>query len=387
MTATSNGLSDIEANPSSHSINQGPLPPDESLNHPESTREKSPPSSPPQISDSFDGDLVSVNYLSPTQSLSDRNLRSRITTAFHLQNGSSRGAPQKPNNSKLKLNTRSLDQYPKGYGKLAAFQDCDPNFLIYRKFSWLHNRVLLHRQDELVELEDRLERLDRFDQENDEKKLTSRRRDDAKPDSSRKELLLDIEKKLVEYDDMLLRFQRVQAVKQPTLRNQNSLYNFIHNTGSLVASEAEWVHCRDDLAAIAQDKEDGWFKGFLEDTLKIISRRATTYVFRSEEQRIRSGNEIINLFSHKRFNAFIYIIITILATVLLLVPVSVLWVVQNSGLHQILVIFFFTLTFAACCSVFTKARRQEVFAATAAYCAVLVVFLGNTQNQNKYIKT
>ena len=68
MTATSNGLSDIEANPSSHSINQGPLPPDESLNHPESTREKSPPSSPPQISDSFDGDLVSVNYLSPTQS-------------------------------------------------------------------------------------------------------------------------------------------------------------------------------------------------------------------------------------------------------------------------------------------------------------------------------
>ena len=77
-------------------------------------------------------------------------------------------------------------------------------------------------------------------------------------------------------DKMLLRFQHLQAVKQPTLRNQNSLYNFIHNTGSVVASEAEWVHCRDDLAAIAQDKEDGWFKGFLEDTLKKISRRTTT---------------------------------------------------------------------------------------------------------------
>ena len=77
-------------------------------------------------------------------------------------------------------------------------------------------------------------------------------------------------------DDLLLRNQQIHAIKQPTRRNQNSLYNLIHNTGSLVTSEAGWILYQDDLAALANDKEDGWFNGFLEDTLKQISRAATT---------------------------------------------------------------------------------------------------------------
>lgn len=54
--------------------------------------------------------------------------------------------------------------------------------------------------------------------------------------------------------------------------------------------------------------------------------------------------------------------------------------VQQSSNNQILVIFFSTMVFAGSCSSLTSARRQEVFAATAAYCAVLVVFLGNSSN-------
>jgi uncharacterized protein DUF6594 len=36
-----------------------------------------------------------------------------------------------------------------------------------------------------------------------------------------------------------------------------------------------------------------------------------------------------------------------------------------------------TLAFSAVLSIFTRAKRHEVLAAAAAYCAVLVVFLGN----------
>lgn len=72
-----------------------------------------------------------------------------------------------------------------------------------------------------------------------------------------------------------------------------------------------------------------------------------------------------------------------LATALLLFPVFILYELESSAVHQILVIFAFTLAFAACCSLFTKAKKQDVFAATAAYCAVLVVFLGN--NQGNYL--
>jgi hypothetical protein len=39
----------------------------------------------------------------------------------------------------------------------------------------------------------------------------------------------------------------------------------------------------------------------------------------------------------------------------------------------------FALIFATAVTLCTNARRQDVFAATAAYCAVLVVFIGNIQ--------
>ena len=81
-------------------------------------------------------------------------------------------------------------------------------------------------------------------------------------------------------------------------------------------------------------------------------------------------------------------VITVLAAILLVVPVIVLFRLQpinkseieRKSHYQILTIFIFTLLFSASCSIFTQATKQEVFTATAAYSAVLVVFLGNTSN-------
>jgi hypothetical protein len=41
------------------------------------------------------------------------------------------------------------------------------------------------------------------------------------------------------------------------------------------------------------------------------------------------------------------------------------------------VLVVFTLLFSAAMSLVTKAARHELFAASAAYCAILVVFIGN----------
>ena len=90
-----------------------------------------------------------------------------------------------------------MDDYPEGYGKLAAFIDCDPNFRIYRKFGWLHNRVLLHIQDELQELEEELEMIDAWEAKSGNNvKLASRREDTT---SERLELIATIKQKLDEY--------------------------------------------------------------------------------------------------------------------------------------------------------------------------------------------
>ena len=190
-----------------------------------------------------------------------------------------------------------MDDYPPGYGKLAAIEACDPNFLIYRKFAWLHNRLLLQKQDELYELEQSLERLDQSDFAQDPRRLKSRRRDEhVSPSSGRKELLKQIDEKLENYrecapyelrdtrisllvDETLLRLQQVQAIKRPTKRNQSSLWHLITTTSSQLSSDSDWIFLGPDLAAVAHDQEYGWFQNFFEDLMNKISTRATTVSF------------------------------------------------------------------------------------------------------------
>ena len=50
---------------------------------------------------------------------------------------------------------------------------------------------------------------------------------------------------------------------------------------------------------------------------------------------------------------------------------------SQSTFNAVGVLVTFTLLFSAAMSLLTKAQRHELFAASAAYCAVLVVFISN----------
>ncbi|KAL9605448.1 MAG: hypothetical protein Q9179_001360 [Wetmoreana sp. 5 TL-2023] len=237
------------------------------------------------------------------------------------------------------------------YPKLAAYLNADPNFLIYRKFGWLHNRLLLYLQDELVELEYKLEKIDK--------------------------------RTFSEADDTQLKSRRLDLPSSPV--RQNLIKQIAEK---LEIYEYRWIREGVDLAAVGHGGEHGWFNGFLEDTLKKISRKGTQAIFRTKEQEIITGHENVSLISPYRLDIFLRIVLTFLALTLLLIPVLILFKLQptdpeqvrSNSKYQITTIFVSTLLFSASCSVVTKARRQEVFTATAAYCAVLVVFLGNTLN-------
>lgn len=111
-------------------------------------------------------------------------------------------------------------------------------------------------------------------------------------------------------------------------------------------------------------------------------------ILRTAEQKTITGQEKVFLTSPSRLDIFLRLILTVLTATLLLLPVIILFELQptkasqvrRKGAFQILTIFLFTLLFSASCSVCTRARRQEVLSATAAYCAVLVVIMGNTLN-------
>jgi hypothetical protein len=77
----------------------------------------------------------------------------------------------------------------------------------------------------------------------------------------------------------------------------------------------------------------------------------------------------------------IKVIIAVVSTALLLIPIYIFSSVPLSTKAMASITLTFAFAFATAISLCTTARRQDVFAATAAYCAVLVVFIGNLQQK------
>lgn len=76
-------------------------------------------------------------------------------------------------------------------------------------------------------------------------------------------------------------------------------------------------------------------------------------------------------------------ILTFLILALLVLPIYLLYHMVHDVRTKkayttcIGTLLVFTLAFSSVLSLFTKAKRHEILAAAAAYCAVLIVFLGN----------
>jgi hypothetical protein len=126
--------------------------------------------------------------------------------------------------------------------------------------------------------------------------------------------------------------------------------------------------------------------------------------FRTPELRAKTSNEYISFYSSTRIDKLVNILITFVIFILLVIPVVTLYHLTStsaiSNLAQLAgdgasvptsavdaynhdlfnavgVLIVFTLLFSAAMSLLTKAARHELFAASAAYCAILVVFIGN----------
>ena len=84
-----------------------------------------------------------------------------------------------------------------------------------------------------------------------------------------------------------------------------------------------------------------------------------------------------------RVDVFVSLIITLVIFVLLVLPVLAMYKLTIYGnqshptIKAIGVLIGFTLLFSGSMSLLTKARRHELFAASCAYAAVLVVFISN----------
>jgi hypothetical protein len=91
-----------------------------------------------------------------------------------------------------------VKQRAKGYPRLATFLDSDDNFMIYRRFGFLSTRLLLDQQDQLRLLEEELDNIDQYEDENNPHHNCTRDLPEEEA-SVREELLGRIKKEYCEY--------------------------------------------------------------------------------------------------------------------------------------------------------------------------------------------
>ncbi|KAL8769159.1 MAG: hypothetical protein Q9209_004793 [Squamulea sp. 1 TL-2023] len=228
---------------------------------------------------------------------------------------------------------RSLDHYIVGYPKVAGFYNSDPNFRIYRKFGWLHNRVLLYLQDELRHMEYHLTKLDENTFRGGSEIILCTRQDDWQNNGpgSRRVLVGKIMEKLKE----------------------------------------QYLHAHNIIKAKKKNRPRSSSKA------KLSPSSPSQFFFRTRTQKIISGQENIHLLSASRLDTIRRMTITLIALAILLVPIGILsHLPPTHSRDQLLTTALAILIFSAFCALYTKAEGKEVFQATAVYAAMMVFFLG-----------
>jgi hypothetical protein len=99
----------------------------------------------------------------------------------------------------------SVERYPEGYPRIAAYIDSDSDTALFRRFGVLHARSLLYKQVELTELEAQLNKLDKEDEgepgadPNKWRLGHSTSLNDGQMNEKRRDLMKKIDEKLEEY--------------------------------------------------------------------------------------------------------------------------------------------------------------------------------------------
>lgn len=309
--------------------------------------------------------------------------------------GSFKSEPEPENVTET--NTRILENCPNGFPRLAAFQSSEANFSLYRSFSYLHSRLLLDLQDEITCLEKELDDVD-WDDEGDDR-LRSREIDVQKADGegdgrNRRQILAEIKTKLMEYDEILIKARELESFQRPSDRNYRSVRRYHHNTKPLMDAEMDSIRSKEDTVSLRNGREWASFDGFVESMLQHFDSRFLQWIFRTNEPplqkyfrtpelRKKTTNKYINFYSSSRIDTLVGVLITVIIFVLLVLPVTTMYRLDSfkSTFDAIGVLIIFTLLFSAAMSLLTRAARHELFAASAAYCAILVVFIGNFGGQ------
>ncbi|KAL8730387.1 MAG: hypothetical protein Q9181_004684 [Wetmoreana brouardii] len=270
-----------------------------------------------------------------------------------------------------------------GYPSFAHFIARDSDAAIYRKYSHLSARNLLYLQSELHELEERLKNLDKEDGKdthNEEAQKAARNWNYySDPRNERacqhRALQKEIRAKIKEYHEAMLLESRILALSSPSSRTLHAFKRWfnLNSVPKLWGRDEHLFDDEQDLVALAPVDND---------RLNLFLRTYFGWFFRQRDDEVPSaGSSKLFYYPQRRIHTAGALISIFFSAILLVGAIVCLLLIANKDMHlRVGMIVLFTCMFALVVGLITNARRAEIFGATAAYAAVLVVFVSNNLN-------
>ncbi|CZR67581.1 uncharacterized protein PAC_17480 [Phialocephala subalpina] len=289
-----------------------------------------------------------------------------------------------------------------GYTKLASFM-VDKHHPILRKYQHLAARDLLYLQAELCDLDFKYNSIARKDaHEEDERQFYDR--DWLHLGTSHQRGLggeqwtaaLAIRAKLREYYAAVSEYWRIASLPEPKPTERSLLHDWIRSPSSgggcgflgrdLGGFEQPSIYDelhQNDLAILSDSHgEDDLFTEFVKGPLltcyhRLLRYRRPPLPIDPENPPVGDNRSDLHHYSDRGIQKITNILGIMFSSLVPLLSIVVLSFISNGG-ARLGVMCLFTVLFSLCLAVATKARRVEIFAATAAFASVQVVFIGSS---------
>ncbi|KAL9080511.1 MAG: hypothetical protein Q9157_000745 [Trypethelium eluteriae] len=281
---------------------------------------------------------------------------------------------------------------PAGYPKLGRLMSLIPETAIFRRFGFLNKLDLLYMQAELKDLEEKLIKVQRRDgQSHGDERLYAKDffflSDTGEGDNEQLDLMMDIRKKLEKYNTALIQQTQILRMSSPGSYDLDYIQKYIASPEmgpfALAGIDSEiWgsVHSpkghEADIVTLLPRKKADMFT-------KILMEEGTQRFFDCGLGRFLKPSPVHGLAGYEESTLFrlTYLMTTALASLLPIASIVVLHFVSSMKM-RLAIIAIFTVILSFSLAFFTSAKRTEIFALTAAFSAVQVVFVqvGNGTN-------
>lgn len=232
----------------------------------------------------------------------------------------------------------------------------------------LNVRVMLALQDEIVQLEDELADMDeRYSQREAADVHNGRFRGDMR---DRAALVGTISDKLQRYNALLLQQSSLRQYQKAPKRDIKNLHSWHYNHQTAIEeAEQEYLDHKEDLVCVVHKDETP-----VRRLINSSKRLRTLSIWRQPPPTDNDNDGMVTYFSDRRMDNFASGVIIGVGMVMLIVPLWILAAMANTT-AKLVVITLFVFLFLLILSFAIASKPFEALGATAAYAAVLMVFI------------